>query len=119
MHKFASAATAALVLGSGLALAPTASAGAAISAPQSVAASSMRAGDAQAAGGTAPACIHRTVTQPTPDFQRVFLYNTCGKTMHVKVIVNNWYDTSCVKIKNRHQKVFTLNFGTYRKTVVC
>ncbi|WP_181793073.1 hypothetical protein [Streptomyces sp. WELS2] len=119
MHKFTAAATAALALGSGLALAPAASAGAAVPAPRSVVASSVRAGGALTAGGTAPACIHRTVTQPTPEYQHVFLYNTCGKTMHVKVIVNYWRDTSCVKIKNRHQKVFTLNFGTYRKTVVC
>ncbi|MFE3203179.1 hypothetical protein [Embleya sp. NPDC059237] len=73
-----------------------------------------------ASGGTAPACIDRSDVTNIPDGGiSGYLYNSCGKTMRVKVIVKHWRDTSCYTIKNKHsQYVHTLG-GQYGRTVVC
>ncbi|MFJ5926963.1 hypothetical protein ACIQF6_30675 [Kitasatospora sp. NPDC092948] len=73
---------------------------------------------AYAAGGTAPACIARVVDE-MPDGQHVWLENNCGKTMHVKVIVDGWYDSSCLRLADRASRELVLKVGTYHKTVVC
>ncbi|MFD8597197.1 hypothetical protein ACFV1L_19555 [Kitasatospora sp. NPDC059646] len=92
----AAAATALTVLGGALATAPA----------------------AHAAGGTAPACIARVVDE-MPDGQHVWLQNNCGRTMHVKVIVDGWYDSSCLRLADRATRELVLKVGTYHKTVVC
>ncbi|GHJ42255.1 hypothetical protein Sm713_78640 [Streptomyces sp. TS71-3] len=72
-----------------------------------------------ASGGTAPACIQRTVYAHPEGYTQVYLYNTCGKTMHVNVVVNNGPDMGCKAITNKHQLYHVINWGTYQKTVVC
>ncbi|GHH85254.1 hypothetical protein GCM10018793_52540 [Streptomyces sulfonofaciens] len=71
-----------------------------------------------ASGGTAPACVSRTVYSQ-PDFQQVSLYNTCGKTMHVNVVVKSGPDMGCKALTNKHGLIHTINWGRYQKTVVC
>ncbi|MFJ4931665.1 hypothetical protein [Streptomyces sp. NPDC088736] len=71
-----------------------------------------------ASGGTAPACISRTVYSQ-PDFQQVSLYNRCGKTMHVNIVVKAGGDMGCKTLTNKHGLIHTINWGRYQKTVVC
>jgi hypothetical protein len=98
--KLAAAGTAAAVVGGGLALcAPVAHA---------------------AATGTAPACVDRYVTG-TPEGFDVLLTNNCGRTMRVKVIVDNGGDSPCYTMANGSTRLFTYEgvFGTYDRTVTC
>ncbi|MFC7814638.1 MULTISPECIES: beta-Ig-H3/fasciclin [unclassified Streptomyces] len=73
-----------------------------------------------AAAGTAPACVNRYVTN-TPNGFDVNLTNKCGRTMRVKVIVNNGGDSPCYTIYDRRSKLFIYEgvFGTYDRTVTC
>ncbi|MDG9723528.1 beta-Ig-H3/fasciclin [Streptomyces sp. DH41] len=73
-----------------------------------------------AAAGTAPACIGRYVTG-TPSGFDVNLSNNCGKSMRVKVIVNNAGDSPCYTIANNSSKLYIYEgvFGTYDRTVTC
>lgn len=73
-----------------------------------------------AAAGTAPACIDRYVTG-TPEGFDVLLTNNCGRTMRVKVIVNNGGDSPCYTMANGSTRLFIYEgvFGTYDRTVTC
>ncbi|MFE8937937.1 hypothetical protein ACWDNT_12350 [Streptomyces sp. NPDC000963] len=77
------------------------------------------AGPAQAAGGTAPACIERQVVNNPDGGMQAWLYNKCGKSMRVKVVVKSWRDTSCKTIPNRHSAYFRTLGGRYDRTAVC
>ncbi|MEU6389474.1 hypothetical protein [Streptomyces sp. NPDC046939] len=73
-----------------------------------------------AAGGTAPACIDRSRVSNNPDGgMSGWVYNGCGRTMRVRIIVHNWRDTSCQSIPNRQSKYFHTVGGRYDRTVVC
>ncbi|MFB7216382.1 hypothetical protein [Streptomyces sp. NPDC056255] len=48
-----------------------------------------------------------------------WVYNGCGKTMRVRIIVHNWRDTSCQSIPNKQSKYFHTVGGRYDRTVVC
>ncbi|GAA2626986.1 hypothetical protein [Streptomyces axinellae] len=67
-------------------------------------------------GGTAPACILRTVNKKTDD---AVVTNRCGKTMRVKIIVNNGYDSSCHTLRNGKGFYYTWPWGSYARTVTC
>ncbi|CAL9330561.1 hypothetical protein [Streptomyces sp. enrichment culture] len=71
------------------------------------------------AGGTAPACIQRSVVNNPDGGMQAWLYNKCGKTMRVKVVVKNWRDTSCQTIKNKKSAYFRTVGGRYDRTAVC
>ncbi|MET9935327.1 MULTISPECIES: hypothetical protein [unclassified Streptomyces] len=77
------------------------------------------AGPAQAAGGTAPACIERQVVNNPDGGMQAWLYNKCGRSMRVKVVVKSWRDTSCKTIPNRHSAYFRTLGGRYDRTAVC
>ena len=71
-----------------------------------------------AAGGTAPACIHRHV-HTILRYARVS--NWCGKPMRVKVVVGGDFSSSCNTLK-KNGSYFTWSWGAtgaYRRTVVC
>ncbi|MGW3077208.1 MULTISPECIES: hypothetical protein [unclassified Kitasatospora] len=73
-----------------------------------------------AAGGTAPACIDRSgVTNMAGGGIAGYVYNNCGRTMNVRIIVNYWRDTSCQSIPNRQSRYFHTVGGTYDRTAVC
>ncbi|MDT0454506.1 hypothetical protein RM550_01985 [Streptomyces sp. DSM 41527] len=74
---------------------------------------------AQAAGGTAPACINRTVHNNQEGGMDAYIRNFCGKTMRVKVIVDSWWDSDCHTMKNHTGWLFRTVGGSYHKTVVC
>ncbi|MEU3795797.1 beta-Ig-H3/fasciclin [Streptomyces fructofermentans] len=73
-----------------------------------------------AVGDTAPACVKRTVYETPAGFD-VFLQNTCGGTMSVKVIVDNGGDSNCYVMSAGTNKNFVYEgiFGSYGKTVLC
>ncbi|GAA3905707.1 beta-Ig-H3/fasciclin [Streptomyces lannensis] len=73
-----------------------------------------------AVGDTAPSCISRPVYS-TPDGFDVFLTNNCGRTMSVKVIVDNGGDSNCYVMSAGTSHTFSYSgiFGTYGKTVIC
>ncbi|MBC9715744.1 beta-Ig-H3/fasciclin [Streptomyces sp. TRM66268-LWL] len=75
---------------------------------------------AYAAGGTAPACINRYVTDTSKGFD-VLLTNNCGYTMSVQVVVNNAGDSKCYVLANRATALYIHEsvFGTYDRTAVC
>ncbi|MET8540170.1 hypothetical protein ABZW03_05890 [Kitasatospora sp. NPDC004799] len=73
-----------------------------------------------AAGGTAPACIDRSdVTNTAGGGIAGYVYNNCGRTMRVKIVIHNWRDTSCQSIPNRQSRYFHTVGGTYDRTAVC
>ncbi|MEU4893401.1 hypothetical protein AB0B12_07725 [Streptomyces sp. NPDC044780] len=73
-----------------------------------------------AAGGTAPACIDRSDVTNNPDGGIAgYVYNNCGKTMRVKVVVHSWRDTSCQSIPNKQSRYFHTVGGRYDRTAVC
>ncbi|WP_141713094.1 hypothetical protein [Streptomyces sparsogenes] len=73
-----------------------------------------------AAGGTAPACIDRSDVTNNPDGGiSGYVYNDCGTTMRVRIIVHSWRDTSCQSIPNKHSKYFHTVGGRYDRTAVC
>lgn len=84
-----------------------------------------RGADAQAAdahtsaGGTAPACVTRSVTNNPDGGMQAWLYNGCGKTMRVKVVVHSWRDTSCQSIPNKQSRYFRTVGGSYDRAAVC
>ncbi|MEU2857576.1 hypothetical protein ABZ672_03980 [Streptomyces mirabilis] len=73
-----------------------------------------------AAGGTAPACIHRAV-HSTIGYVR--LSNHCGKTMSVKVLISGVGGGAgpCYTLRNGKAVLdfWTPGIQHYRKTVVC
>jgi hypothetical protein len=71
---------------------------------------------ATASGGTAPACIERSVSNADG---YATLTNLCGKTMTVKVIINNGPDSDCFSIPNNRSRTFYYLIGGYDRTVVC
>ncbi|MEU3950440.1 hypothetical protein [Streptomyces sp. NPDC029526] len=71
------------------------------------------------AGGTAPACIQRSVVNTPDGGMQAWVYNNCGKTMRVKIVVKNWRDTSCKTIKNKKSAYFRTVGGRYDRTAVC
>lgn len=98
------AATAAVLGGALVATAPAASAAPA----------------APAAGGTAPACIGRYVTN-TPEGFDVHLTNNCGKTMRVQVVVEYAGDSPCYKLAAGASKLYIYEgvLGRYDRAAVC
>lgn len=72
------------------------------------------------AGGTAPACIDRSgVSNKDGGGIHGYVYNHCGKTMRVKIVIHNWRDTSCESIPNGQGKFFNTFGGSYDRTAVC
>ncbi|MFF7941598.1 hypothetical protein ACFZC5_17945 [Nocardia gamkensis] len=70
-----------------------------------------------ASGGTAPACIARSVHY-YPNY--VLVVNNCGKTMRVNVVFDYQADSGCRTLANGTS--FAAEFawpGRYNRTVVC
>lgn len=90
-------------------------------------AAAMPAAWSQAAlAGTAPACIQRVSGQPLGRHRdSVWITNTCGKPMRVKIIVKRGFDSSCMTLANQQTRRVDLRgsefFGitAYHKTVTC
>jgi hypothetical protein len=72
-----------------------------------------------ASGGTAPACIHRTLSPLALVGWTVLVSNHCGKTMQVKVVVDLGPDSPCYRMGNGSWVIYTITLGHYGKTVVC
>ncbi|MGX1853596.1 hypothetical protein OIU91_28105 [Streptomyces sp. NBC_01456] len=88
-----------------------------ITAPAATAATTAPKTAVAAAGGTAPACIHRQV-HTILRYARIS--NWCGKTMRVKVIVDGDFDSPCNTLHNGSNFSWSWGpTGSYRKTVVC
>ncbi|OMI35819.1 hypothetical protein [Streptomyces sparsogenes] len=78
------------------------------------------ASPAQAAGGTAPACVIRSVSGTIEGFS-VYLENTCRNTMRVQVIVSLAPDSRCYTLAPGDWDVYTYEgiTGNYDRTAVC
>ncbi len=83
------------VLGSGLAMAPTATA---------------------AEAGTAPACVKRDVIKHE---KYVKVTNTCGRAMHLKVVIDWGSDSPCLTYQHGQQWEWNWGRGSYGKVVTC
>ncbi|MBC9715743.1 beta-Ig-H3/fasciclin [Streptomyces sp. TRM66268-LWL] len=85
-----------------------------------LAATALSSPAAYAAGGTAPACVNRYVTN-TPNGFDVLLTNKCGRVMSVQVVVNNAGDSPCYVMSPNVSKLYIHEsiFGTYDRTAVC
>jgi hypothetical protein len=66
--------------------------------------------------GTAPACVVRSVNQRTHE---AYIHNNCGRTMKLKVIINNGYDSSCHQLRHRQYFYYSWPWGSYARTVTC
>jgi hypothetical protein len=69
-------------------------------------------------GGTAPACIARYVSKYE---QAIVLRNTCGKKMHVKVIITRGPDSPCFGMGKGSIRAWKWGtpFSKYSRTVTC
>lgn len=81
------------------------------------------AASAPAAGGTAPACIVRSVNYNSQGFW-VYLENTCSRTMSLQVVVTDGPDSSCFSLgaDDTTAWFYSFNYGTdgrYARTAVC
>jgi hypothetical protein len=78
------------------------------------------ASPAQAAGGTAPACVIRSVSNEIDGFS-VYLENTCTNTMRVQVIVSYAPDSPCYTLSPGESEVYLYEgiLGIYDRTAVC
>ncbi|MFC4467936.1 hypothetical protein ACFPH6_25960 [Streptomyces xiangluensis] len=83
------------VVGSGLAMAPTATA---------------------AEAGTAPACVKRDVIKHD---KYVKVTNTCGQAMHLKVVIDRGPDSPCLTYQHGEQWEWNWGLGSYGKVVTC
>ncbi|GAA1186233.1 hypothetical protein F4556_007205 [Kitasatospora gansuensis] len=74
------------------------------------------AGTAQAAGGTAPSCVSRSVDTSV---KAVYLGNVCGKTMRVTVVFTNGSESPCFAMASG--ATLRVNYApyTYARTAVC
>jgi hypothetical protein len=100
--------TAGLALGAGTALGAAGNAQAAAPSPDG----------ASLQGGTAPACIVRGDYTPG-DLPWFSVTNECGKTMRVKIIINNGDDSGCESLDNYETMTHYFVGGRYDRTVVC
>ncbi|MFC7898187.1 hypothetical protein [Streptomyces sp. NPDC057381] len=50
---------------------------------------------------------------------QAYVKNGCGKTMKVKVIVNNDYDSSCTTLRAGQYFTHSWTWGNYERTVTC
>ncbi|MFE9648610.1 hypothetical protein ACFYO0_31755 [Streptomyces sp. NPDC006365] len=83
------------VVGSGLAMAPTATA---------------------AEAGTAPACVKRDVIKHE---KYVKVINTCGRAMQLKVVIDWGSDSPCLTYQHGEQWEWNWGRGSYGKVVTC
>ncbi|WP_411978406.1 hypothetical protein [Streptomyces scopuliridis] len=74
------------------------------------------AGTAQAAGGTAPACVSRSVDASA---HTVYLANVCGKTMRVTVVFTNGSESPCFTMSAGSTLEYRYGTKTYARTAVC
>ncbi|CAM5435383.1 hypothetical protein GCM10010329_52530 [Streptomyces spiroverticillatus] len=107
-RKRLAVATAAVALGGGLVL--PAAATAAPAAPAGRSAADVRV------QGTAPACVTRDVIKQK---KQVTVRNNCGKTMHVKVVINNGPDGGCWTYQHGQGGTWKWKIGSYGKIVTC
>ncbi|GHH52771.1 hypothetical protein [Streptomyces candidus] len=66
--------------------------------------------------GTAPACVSRDVIKQK---KQVVVTNRCGKTMHLKVVINNGPDLKCWTYQNGEGFLWKWKLGSYGKIVTC
>ncbi|MBQ0987958.1 hypothetical protein KBZ10_26255 [Streptomyces sp. F63] len=71
---------------------------------------------AQDARGTAPACVRRDVVKHR---KKVTVTNTCGRTMHVKVVIHRGRDLPCLTYQHGETWTGHWRFGSYGKVVTC
>ncbi|MFJ9518481.1 hypothetical protein ACIRPK_09480 [Kitasatospora sp. NPDC101801] len=74
------------------------------------------AGAAQAAGGTAPACVSRSVDT---SLKKVYLGNSCGKTMNITIVFTNGSETQCLAMPSGRTATISFSPYTYKRTAVC
>ncbi len=95
--------TAAILLGSGLALAPAATA----AAPEE---------SATKIAGTAPSCVKRDVIKHK---KYVKVTNRCHRAMHLKVVIDWGPDSRCLTYQHGEQWQWHWGRGSYGKVVTC
>lgn len=66
--------------------------------------------------GTAPACVTRDVIKQK---KQVTVKNNCGKTMHLKVVINSGPDLRCWTYSRGKALVWKWRIGSYGKVVTC
>ncbi|MFD5399289.1 hypothetical protein ACFWJW_34415 [Streptomyces sp. NPDC127097] len=66
------------------------------------------------AQGTAPSCVERFVRG-----QGASVYNNCGRTLKLKIVVSLGPDSSCHTVANHRGFQHTWSIGRYDKTVTC
>jgi len=71
----------------------------------------------------APACIIRKVNNTNSSVvpSSVAVHNTCGKTMHIKIVLKHWPDSSCFAIRDGVDEIGATWFppGSYDYTTTC
>ncbi|WP_369215495.1 hypothetical protein [Streptomyces flavofungini] len=68
----------------------------------------------RSAQGTAPSCVERFVRG-----QGASVYNNCGRTMRLQIVVSLGPDSSCRTVGAGGGFQHTWSIGTYDKTVTC
>ncbi|MCC3650129.1 hypothetical protein LIX60_01160 [Streptomyces sp. S07_1.15] len=66
--------------------------------------------------GTAPACVRRDVVKHR---KKVTVTNTCGRTMHVKVVIKRGRDLPCLTYQHGETWTGHWRIGSYGKVVTC
>ncbi|NJQ03475.1 hypothetical protein [Streptomyces zingiberis] len=68
------------------------------------------------AQGTAPACVARDVVKQA---KKVTIRNNCGRTMHVKLVIDWGPDGQCWTYRPGEARTWTWSQGSYGKVVTC
>ncbi|GAB2581686.1 hypothetical protein GCM10027168_13010 [Streptomyces capparidis] len=66
--------------------------------------------------GIAPACVTRDVVKQE---KKVTIKNNCGKTMHVKLVIDNGPDGQCWTYRHGESRLWKWKTGSYDKVVTC
>ncbi|MFB6992620.1 hypothetical protein [Streptomyces sp. NPDC056304] len=74
------------------------------------------AGEAQAAGGTAPACVSRSVDTSA---RIAYLANLCSKTMKITVVYTDGSQSPCFTMQDGATLEWRYGLKTYARTAVC
>ncbi|GAB3679903.1 hypothetical protein [Angustibacter aerolatus] len=77
-----------------------------------------QAAPAMAATGTAPSCILRG-SYNDGLFRHYTATNTCGKTMRIKIVLDNQVDSKCTSVADRRSLDYKQSGGTYARTITC
>ncbi|GAA2067385.1 hypothetical protein GCM10009801_14670 [Streptomyces albiaxialis] len=66
--------------------------------------------------GTAPSCVRRDVIKHE---KKVTVGNDCGRTMHLKVVIDHGPDSRCLTYQHGQAWSWHWRLGSYGKVVTC